>query len=161
MTDNIGEFFINLNNIGELEKNPSILILELPNESQLKLGHLPKIDNVNQIFVLATTVVSNGYLEIKIGTRFDLIFPSKEIDDFVECSAILKYVNVNPRHEINHLPGGYTGICLLEFQNEIPDELLNKLATYDEKRDKLKHDTLILTQQDVLNKLLKGIKTAE
>ena len=60
MIDNIGEFFINLNNIGELEKNPSILIMELPNESHLKLGHLPKIDNVNQIFVLGTTVVSNG-----------------------------------------------------------------------------------------------------
>jgi len=153
MIDNIGEFFINLNNIGELEKNPSILILELPNESHLKLGHLPKIDNVNQIFVLGTTVVSNGYLEIKIGTQFDIIFASKEINDFVECSAILKYVNINPGYEINYLPGGYTGICLLEFKSGIPIDMIEKLAPFDMHGGSSKIDTLILTQKSVMDKI--------
>lgn len=154
MINNIEEYFTYLNNIAELEKNPAILLLTLPKESHLKLGNLPKLDNANQIYVLATTVVSNGNLQIKRGTQFDVIFPSKDIRRYIECRIILKYVNVNPSYEIDYLPGGYTGICLLEFENGIPTDMISKLAKYDEKRNVLIHDNLILVQKVILDELL-------
>ncbi|WP_264536976.1 hypothetical protein [Flavobacterium sp. N1736] len=149
----IDEFFIDLNSKDELKNYPSLLILDLPKETDIQKGNLSVPDNTNQLYVFATTVVGNGYLEIKTNTKFDIIFPRKNTNEFKECNVILRYVNVNPRHQIDYLPGGYTGLCLLEFPNGKP-ELFNRLKYYGEKKDYNKHDTLILTQRPVMEKLL-------
>ncbi len=154
MNNQLGEIFVELDNKGELNKNPSILILDLPREADLKWGNLPKSNNLNQIFVFATTLVANGYLEIKVGTQFDIIFPAKEINNLINCNVSLKYVNVNPRYEIDYLPGGYTGICLLEFENGIPKNMIDKLAIYETPKDSLKNDVLILTQKSLLEEIM-------
>lgn len=156
MKNKLGEFFNELDNNGKLNNNPSLLLLEFPKESHLKLSNLPELNNVHQIFVLATTLVGNGYLEIKVGSHFNIIFPSKDTNSFINCNAILKYVNVNPRYEIDCLPGGYTGICLLEFKEGIP-LIMEKLTNYGEKKDYSRHDTLVLTQMEVLDLIKKEI----
>jgi hypothetical protein len=128
--------------------------LDLPNEDMLK--NIPLKPMQNELYVFA-----RGYSdELKIGSTFNVVFPSKNPNEYVESLIELKYISVNPKHEIDYLPKGYSGICLLKFQNEKPDEILNKLAIYDEKKDKHKHDTLFLTQKEGLNKLLKVIETA-
>ncbi|CAA9200767.1 hypothetical protein [Flavobacterium collinsii] len=149
----IDEFFIELNNEGELKKYPSLLIMDLPKETDIQKGNLKEPNSVNLLYVFATTVVGNGYLEIKVNTKFDIIFAKKNSNDFEECSVILRYVNMNPRYQIDYLPGGAIGLCLLEFPNGKP-ELFNKLKYYGEKKDYNKHDTIILTQRIVIEKLL-------
>ncbi|WP_374175264.1 hypothetical protein [Flavobacterium tructae] len=153
----IDEFFIDLNNEDELKNYPSLLILDLPKETDIQKGNLSVPDNTNQLYVFATTVVGNGYLEIRINTKFDIIFPKKCANEFEECNVILRYVNMNPRYQIDYLPGGSTGLCLLEFPNG-RSELFNKLKYYGEKTDYNKHDTLILTQRPVIEKLSSTIK---
>ncbi|MFH6989458.1 hypothetical protein ACHRVW_17090 [Flavobacterium collinsii] len=102
----IDEFFIELNNEGELKKYPSLLILDLPKETDIQKGNLKEPNSVNLLYVFATTVAGNGYLEIKVNTKFDIIFAKKNSNDFEECSVILRYVNMNPRYQIDYLPGG-------------------------------------------------------
>jgi hypothetical protein len=141
------DFFINLN-YDRLKDFPSLLILDLPDESDLKKGNPVKINNPNQLYVFATTLIANGYLKIENNTHFEVIFSRKEPTDFVECNVVLKYVNVNPSYEIDYLPGGHSGLCLLEFPNGKPD-ILKKLGYYRSK-DYAKHDMLILTQKELL-----------
>jgi hypothetical protein len=150
------EFFIELNNEYQLKNFPSLLLLDLPKESDLKKGNLTSPENPNQIYVFATTVVANGYLEIKTETKFDVIFSRKQPIDFVECNAILKFVNLNPRQQITSLSGGNTGMCLVEFTDGKP-EILDKLGYY-ELKDYKKDDMLILTQKEVLHKLMNKMK---
>ncbi len=157
MIDNIGEFFTELHTKNELKIFPSLLLLDLPRESDLKKGNFVKSINSNQFYVFATTLISDGNLEIKKNTKFDVLCSRKRPIDFVECDVVLKYINVNPRYEIDYLPGGYTGICLIEFKNGKP-EILNKLAFFGEKKEYGKNDRLILTQKELLNKLLNKIK---
>lgn len=75
----IDEFFIELNNEDELKKYPSLLILDLPKVVDIQKGNLSVPDNPNQIYVFATTVVGNGYLEIKINTKLILCFQRKAL----------------------------------------------------------------------------------
>lgn len=156
LSNTLGEILNELNYEGESNKNSSLLILDLPKESELKKDNLTALNNQNQLYVFATTLVANGHLEIKVGTPFDIIFPSKETNKYIMCDVILKYVNVNPRYEIDYLPGGYTGICLLEFNNGIP-EIISKLAYYGDKKDYSIHDILILTQKPILTEILKRL----
>ena len=157
MIDNIGEFFLDYNARGELIKHPSLLILDLPKESDLKKGNLTISVNPKQVYVFATTLVANGYIEIKTGTIFDILFPNRNTDTYVKCDVVLKYVNMNPSRQIDTLYGGCTALCLLEFSDELP-KIMDRLGYY-EQRDFTKHDRLILTQQEVFNALLEQIKS--
>lgn len=148
---NISNFFIQLNENRELKENPSILLLDFPRIIDLQKGNLPN-SMENAIYVFCTTVLSNGELDIHINTKFNSLIAYRS-NEYTQCNTILKYVSVNPSYEIDYLPGGYTGLCLLEFPDGKPD-ILKKLAVYGEKKDYSIHDTLILTQEAILKKIL-------
>lgn len=105
MIDKIDELFIQLNNKDELKKIPSLLILDLPGETDLKKGKLEKSDNSDELYVFATTLVSNGYLEIKVNTVFDIIFTKKEPESFLELNQIEWGENVQHK---NHYRNPFT-----------------------------------------------------
>jgi len=152
MGKSIEEIFLNLESEGLFDENKTIYLLDLPNESMLNRIALKPLEN--EVFVFA-----RGYNDdLRIGTTFDVIFPRKQIDDYLECTIELKYVSVNPKYDTDYLPKGYSGICLLKFSKGLPVQMLSKLANYDEKKDFLKHDKLILTQKKGFNKLLNVIK---
>lgn len=108
----------------------------------------------NEIFIFA----SADFTDVKTGSEFNVIFPWKNLHEYEKCSCVLNYVSVNPNYETDYLPKGYSALCILEFINGTP-EMLRLLAIYGEKKDYTKHDTLILTQKEALNRLLKEIET--
>lgn len=149
------EIYLKVESEGLFDENKTLYLLDLPNESIIKTISVKPMQN--ELFVFA-----RGYNdELKIGSTFDVIFPRRSPNMYIESLIELKYVSVNPKYEIDYLPKGYSGICLLKFHNEMPNEILNKLAVYEEKRDRQKHDTLILTQKEGINKLLKEIKRSK
>ncbi|MEL7006104.1 MAG: hypothetical protein AAFN93_25755 [Bacteroidota bacterium] len=122
------------------------------NLQRLGLGHL-----FNKETVL---VFGKSNRDIMLGESFDVLFGHHSIENNMRVEAILKYVNLSPGRKIDHLPGGYTGICLLEFNGGLPN-LINKLKFSKEKRNKEKHDTLYLTQEPILNRILEICNESE
>lgn len=90
--------------------------------------------------------------DIKIDTEFNVLFEYFNVENIVNTKAILKYVSVNPSYEIDSLPCGYYGICLVDFPNGIPS-LIDTLRPENEKSINM----LYLTQKDVMSKLLSYI----
>jgi hypothetical protein len=146
---NIGETMFKLNEKKYFNIHTTITLLDIPTKKEIERGLQDKVISSNEIFVFA----ASNYTDIKIETIFDTIIPIRNITAYLECSCILKYVSVNPSYEIDYIPKGYSAICLFEFPDGKPD-MLNKLAYYGEKKDYTKHDTLILTQKAVMDKLL-------
>lgn len=106
MIDKIDELFIQLNNKDELKKIPSLLILNLPGETDLKKGKLENpIILMSFMYLQQTTLVSNGYLEIKVNTVFDIIFTKKEPESFLELNQIEWGENVQHK---NHYRNPFT-----------------------------------------------------
>lgn len=137
------EYWLKLEQEGVFESMNTLFLLDIPNEAMLK--NIPVTCGEHELFVFA-----RSYNDIKKGTKFSLIVPRKSINDMLETSVELRFVSVNPRYNTDYLPKGYSGICLLKFMHGIPNELLNKLALYDEKKDPHKHDVLILTQKELM-----------
>ena len=147
------EIYLKLQLEGVFDENKTLYLLDLSTEDMIKSISVKSMQN--ELFVFA-----RGYNDdIKIGSTFNVVFPRRNPNRYFEILIELKYVSVNPNYEIDYLPKGYSAICLLKFRNEMPKEILKKLACYGEKRDKQKHDTLILTQKEGLNRLLKEIET--
>ena len=152
----IGEISLELFQSGFLEDKPDLLLTDKPTKEYIDKdkGGLPKNLSKNEIFIF----VYHPYYDTKIGTTFNVIFPNTNINGWQEVKCTLKYVSVNPSYEIDYIPRGYSALCLFEFEGGIP-EAINKLPFFMEKRDPTKHDTLILTQKKVLNKLLNQLET--
>ena len=142
------DVFLQLKEEGYFERYHKLSLLDIPTEKELSKGNIP-IPRNNEILVFAVAEFAN----IPVSTIFDVIFPSLNVEDYVEVKSILNYVTVNPSYEIDYLPKGYSGICLFEFPDGKPD-ILKKLAVYGEKKDYSIHDTLLLTQKPVLDKIL-------
>lgn len=143
----IGGIVFELFQSGFLEDKPDLLLVDIPREKDLLKGNTPKNINENELFVF------HPYYDIKINTTFDTLYAYQNIEKWVEVKCTLKYVSVNPSYEIDYIPAGYSAICLLEFENGIP-EIAKKLPFYMDKKDPLKHDVLGLTQKTVLEKLI-------
>lgn len=137
------EYWLKLEQEGVFESMNTLFLLDIPNEAMLK--SIPVSCGENELFVMA-----RSYTDVKNGAQFSLIIPRKSIVDKVQTEVELKFVSVNPRHSTDYLPKGYSGICLLKFIHGFPAEILNKLALYDERKDPLKHDVLILTQKEII-----------
>lgn len=148
MKKSLSDTYLELQLEGLFDKNKTLYLLDLPNEYMLNSIALKPMDN--EIYVFA-----RGYNDdLKVGSTFGIMFPRKRVNDYIETIIELKSVSVNPKYKTDYLPKGYSGICLLKFSEGLPIEMLNKLASYDEKKDTQKHDTLILTQKESLDKLL-------
>lgn len=115
------------------------------NLQRLGLGHL-----FNEETVL---VFGKGNKDIKLEESFDVLFGHHSVENNIRTKAILKYVNLSLGRKIDYLPRGYTGICLLEFKGGVP-KLINKLKFFKENVNAERHDTLYLTQEPILNRIL-------
>jgi hypothetical protein len=122
-------------------------LLDIPTERVLSKGK-PPAPGTNEYYIFGTS-----FMDVPVGASFDVIFPYHHVEEYIHAASILKYVNVNHSYEIDYLPNGYSGICLIEFPNGKPD-ILKKLAVYGEKYDDSIHDTLILTQKPIIDKIL-------
>jgi hypothetical protein len=152
MRNIVGEIRLSLHHNEEYYKtHKELLLTDFPCEIDLSKGVLP-IPKETEIFIFG----KSGYCDVPIETSFDVIYPGRNILDYVFVKSTLKYVSVNPRYEINYLPNGYSGLCLLEFPEGIPD-ILNKLGTSREKTDFSIHDFLWLTQKPVLERMLEEL----
>jgi hypothetical protein len=155
MNSVLSNIILSLNEQGYYKKYHEMGLIDLPSEKDLSKGKLP-VPQTNEIFIFGTT----GYADIPVETLFDVIFSYHGVIDYVYEKSILKYVSVNPSYEINYLPQGYSGLCLLEFPDGKPD-ILNKLAIFGDKKDYSIHDTLILTQKPILEKILNELEKYE
>lgn len=84
-------------------------------------------------------------VDIKTGEEFNVLFSHTDVENYVYTKAILKYTSVNRSYEVNYLPNGYAGICLIEFPNGLP-ALLKKLRP-EEEDDYALYDILYLTKK--------------
>jgi hypothetical protein len=144
----VSEIRLSLDEVGKYKE---LLLTDLPCKIDLSKGKLP-ISKENQIFIMG----SSGYCDVPIETSFDVIYPGRNIYDYVFVKSVLKYVSVNPSYEIDYLPNGYSGLLLLEFPEGIP-EILNKLGMSREKEDFAIHDYLWLTQRPILKRILEEL----
>lgn len=146
---NLEKIILELRQNGFLEDKPDILLVDIPTEKDLQKGNLPKMVNKNEIFAF----VFHPYYDIKINTTFDILYSSKNIDDWKETKCTLKFVSVNPSYEIDYIPNGYSALCLFEFEKGIP-EMIKNLSYFMDKKDPIQHDSLVLTQKLVLEKII-------
>lgn len=138
---------VKLENQGIFDKNLMLYLIDLPNKEMI--DKLPFTAGINEVFVFAR----GDSDENKVGSCYNTLFAKSESNEHIECKVELVYVSVNATYEINYLPRGYSGICLLKFDSKVPDILFDKLSQYDVKHDPKKHDILILSQRKVLNSI--------
>jgi hypothetical protein len=150
MEELINSFFAELNETEGLINYPTLLILNKANENDIT--NFKGSVSENSFFVIATSIIADGSLKINKDTYFDSFFSLKNPNNIVSSTIQLKYININPKYEIDYLPGGYFGFCQLDFINEIPNELFNSLALNGSKRNPEINNVLVLTQKELINK---------
>ena len=153
MKNLVGEIHLSLHHNEEYYKtHKELLLTDFPCAIDLSKGKLP-IPKETEIFIFGTS----GYCDVPIETSFDVIYPNRNILDYIFVKSTLKYVSVSPRYEIDYLPNGYSGLLLLEFPEGVPN-MLNKLGVSREKKDLSIHDYLWLTQNSVVDRILEELK---
>ncbi|MFD2574659.1 hypothetical protein ACFSUS_28775 [Spirosoma soli] len=146
--DDVFDRFIKYYEQGLFTSNPTALLLDLPTKSELEKGI--KTDILQSDYFLVFAVSS--YSDIEVGATFDCLFRPQDIKNLVHTKAVLKYVSVNRKIETNFLPKGHSGICAFEFQKQ--PNLLARIPLFNTEKDPLIHDSLILTQQAVIDNLI-------
>lgn len=96
------------------------------------------------------------YTDIPVDSKFDVIFAGRDVENFVNVSAVLEYASYNRSFEIDIIPNGYGPLAIINFPEGKP-EMVSKLRLENEKRDFNKYDELYLTEKKVLEKILKEL----
>ena len=91
-------------------------------------------------------------IDIPIGNNFEVIFAKSNIKNYEKIESSIIYANVNPSIEIDYLPAGYSGICLVNFPNGIP-KILSNLPKFNSSRNK-NSDMIYLTSQKTMNRII-------
>lgn len=136
---------------------PILPLIQIPDWEQTKryysLNPQHKLNslilNDNQIISDCRTLCN----DVLCNTKFDILFSHHEVENYVNTNAVLEYVSVNRSYEVELLPKGYSGLCIINFLNGKP-ELLKKLRPENEQNDLTKYDKLYLTQRTVLERIL-------
>ncbi len=96
----------------------------------------------------------SDYTDIPIGSKFDVIFADRDVENFMNVSAVLEYAAFNRSFEVDVVPKKITSVVvILDFPEGKP-EILSKLRSQNEKRDFNKYDELYMTEKKVLEKIL-------
>lgn len=104
----------------------------------------------NQILAECCT----DYTDIPTGSKFGVIFAGRDVENFMNVSAVLEYAAFNRSFEVDMVPSSITSvITLIDFPEGKP-EILSKLRSQSEKRDFNKYDELYLTEKKVMEKIL-------
>ncbi|HEY8936094.1 MAG TPA: hypothetical protein VIM65_12770 [Cyclobacteriaceae bacterium] len=149
MNQQLEDIFEEFHKENILEEYLTITLIDIPTEVEMKNIDYKTSLTKNELWVFA-----NAYKDTKIGSSFDTIFLYHSPEIYTYNRAVLKYVSVNPSYHVNHLPKGYSAICLFYFPDGKPD-LLNKLKPYNTKIDYSRYDTLCMTQKPIMEKILK------
>jgi hypothetical protein len=138
----------------ELGISDVLFLYELPIQ-MLKRGNLNKLSlSSTSLFIGCQTWCT----DIKCETEFNILFPHHNVENFIFTKAVLKYVSVNPTYEIDYLPSGYYGICIIDFPVGKPN-LLHKLRPENEKDDRNRYDRLYLTKKSAFEKIIYKLGT--
>lgn len=141
----------------EIEKKESILIFDLPDiiseKSISNYESLPKINSVTSQYF----GTGRYEIDIKVGREFNILFSKKDPKSYIKTKAVLKYISFNRNIEVDYLPAGYSGICLIDFPEGKPTELLNNLCELGEDKYEKNCDVLYLTTEEGMNEILKRL----
>lgn len=96
------------------------------------------------------------FIDIPVGIGFDVIFPLKDPKKYEKIESILEKIKLNSSQDIDYLPQGIAGICLIKFKNERPD-ILELVPPYSVKFNAEFHDVLYLTTQNALDEFIELI----
>lgn len=134
---------------GSFKSDPTLFVVDIPGDNDLRKGKLPSLENENQVFLF----VKSYQINVKIHTKFDVLFLYSDIGNHLVTNIELLYSSVNPSYEIDFIPLGYTSLCLFEFEDGKP-EMLNKLRHYMSSEKCENCDYIIFTQSNLLKHLL-------
>ena len=139
--------------IESLEKKGNIILpisdIYTSNDPQIKKFGLPVELSENHVYLGSERPI----LDVPIYTKFDVIFSLKEPKNYSKIKSELKFVKVRPGQDINFLPMGYSGICLVEFSEKKPD-ILDVLAQFPVPYNRAENDFLFFTTQDVMDQIM-------
>ena len=97
----------------------------------------------NQILVECCS----DYTDIPTGSKFDVIFADRDVENFMTVSAILEYAAFNRNFEVGMVPKKITSVVALIDFSEGKPEILSKLRRQSEMRAINKYDELYLTDK--------------
>lgn len=141
---------------GYYKKYYDIFMIDKPNEKEV-LFLKQRLRFFNKKLILSDNsliVFGRSVIDIPVGASFDILFSKTNPHEFLEVRANLIYVNIHPNHETNIMLAGYTGvICIIEFENDIPD-ILQMLKPYMGNINKEKRESFYLSQRPLLNRIL-------
>ena len=95
------------------------------------------------------------YKDIAINTCFNLLIAQDNVENHINVNAklISIYMRLGQLESLKIFPNGYYSVCLIRFENLIPDKL-NTVRRTNEKFDINKNKIYFLTQDDSLKKHL-------
>ena len=142
---------------GLYDKYNDIFITERIGEQETKVfeKNLKRLDLGHLINPKSILVLGKGYKDILINESFDILFLHENLNNAIEVKALIKYVNLSPGRKIDYLPKGYTGICLIELEDKIPNQIYD-LKVYGDKERKGEKNVLYLSEKPIY-KRLKGL----
>lgn len=89
-------------------------------------------------------------IEIPLHTKFEVIYPSANPREYVECEVVLKYAN--ERHlKLNALYPLHYAMCILSFRSSKP-EILKQLGIFGKTESN--DDCLNFTTKALMNKII-------
>ena len=138
-----------------------LFIPDIPSQEQIDLVKRILRKNHKEYLLNNKSILAfcKASKDVFVGAKFDVLFASRSPESYSVVNATLKYINIqiNSSREVDVLPRGYSGICLIDFEKHKP-ELLTVLKVYGEQRDNGKHDVLYLSQKPVLERILELMK---
>jgi hypothetical protein len=136
---------------------PVLPLIQIPDwEQTQKYYSLNPSHKLNSLILSDNQIISDCRTlctDILCNTKFDVLFSHHDVENYIDTDAVLEYISVNRSYEVELLPKGYTGFCIINFPNGKP-ELLKKLRPEKEYHDLTKYDKLYLTQSAVLERIL-------
>ncbi len=130
-------------------------VIDKLTEESIKSEHLEINIPENSLYVGA-----REYYEIKVGMKFNALFTLKTLGNFQKIDVEIIKVSVRRDDNIDTIHIGYSGICLLKFNDKIP-EIFNDIAIFNGKYDISKNDRIYLASEDVAKDIAERYKQYE
>ncbi len=130
----------------EESKSSLFLIVDSIISSETAYKEVPKLYG-NEILVSGR---ATSIIEIPLHTKFEVIYPSANPRDYIECEVILNYIN--ERHfKLDALYPLHYAMCILSFSSAKP-EILNQLGIFGKTGPN--DDCLNFTTKALMNKII-------
>lgn len=147
-----GETLQRLFEEGVLNRNPFLTLHEGVNEEDLHRYKLSKDIPKTSVFIDA----KSSYNDIDLNITFDIVFALHSPFEYETVASQIKSAAIRPGVNLDKLPKGYSGICLIDFPFGKP-LLLKRLRPANKQIDFKNYDTLYLTTQKVMDAILSRI----